>query len=487
MNQALRHLFNAVIALFVVLAISTTAIMTFASDSLNADARNIRALYHEFGAPRGQIVTADGTVIARSDPSNDAFSYQRLYPQGSVYAPITGFFSIAQRADRGLEASRNSLLSGENDSLWVQRLKSTLTGEANTGATIETSINAKLQSSAMQLLQDGSYEGAIVVMEPSTGRILAMASTPSYDPNALAVHDTSKAGAAYTQLASANGNPMLNHALNELYSPGSTFKIVTAAAALESGKYNANSIVPAGATFRLPGTETDIPNSTTAANGTDGKISLTDAMAYSSNTAFAQLGLAVGQDAMTKQAEKLGFNSTITLDGTAGQAMVITASKFPTSMTPDRLALASFGQGDVVETPMLNAMITSAVANGGVMMQPTIVDRVRASDLSVISETSPSVFSKPFSADTASQLNTMMQAVIQKEDPQLQIAGIPIAAKTGTAQIGDGSSYNGWITGFAPANNPKVVVSVMVHDTKLFGYQAAGYMMRQLIQEALQQ
>lgn len=489
MNQSLRHLFNAVIALFVVLAISTTTIMTFASNSLNSDSRNIRALYHEFGAPRGLIVASDGTVLARSDPSNDAFSYQRVYPNGATYAPITGFFSIAQRADRGIEASRNSLLSGENDSLWLSKLKATFTGEANQGATIETSIDAKLQTLAMQLLGDGGYNGAIVAMEPSTGRILAMASTPSYDPNTLAKHSTKEASQAYRQLATADGNPMLNHAANELYSPGSTFKIITAAAALESGKYHTDSVVPAGATFTLPGTQTQITNSSVAANGTNGSMTLQQAFVTSSNTAFAQIGIALGADAMSKQAQQLGFGSTIVIDGspTSNSAIEATASKFPSNAAPDRLGLASFGQGDVTETPLLNAMITSAVANGGTMMQPTLVDRVRASDLSVISQTSPSVFSHPFSEQTAQSLNQMMQAMIKEETPQLQIAGISVAGKTGTAQIGDGSSNDAWITGFAPADNPKIVVSVMVHDVTSYGFQVAGPMMQRIMQEALKQ
>lgn len=488
MNQSLRHLFNAVIALFAVLAISTTAIMTFASNSLNSDSRNVRALYHEYGAPRGQIVSADGTVMARSDPSNDAFSYQRVYPEGATFAPITGFFSIAQRADRGIEASRNSLLSGENDSLWLAKLKSTLTGQANQGATIETSINAKLQTLAMQMLNDGNYEGSIVAMEPSTGRILAMASTPSYDPNALAKHSSKEASAAYQQFAAAQGNPMLNHATNELYSPGSTFKIVTTAAALESGKYQADTEVPAGAAFTLPGTQTQITNAEPAANGTNGKMTLQQAFVTSSNTAYAQIGINLGAETMNKQAQQLGFGSTIVVDGSTSstQAIEATASKFPSNPTPDRLGLASFGQGDVTETPLLNAMITSAVANGGTMMQPTLVDRVRASDLSVISQNAPSVFSRPFSEQTAQTINQMMQAMIKEETPQLQIAGISVAGKTGTAQIGDGSSNDAWITGFAPADNPKIVVSVMVHNVHLFGYEV-GPMMQRIMQEALKQ
>lgn len=487
MNQSLRHLFNAVIVLFTILALSTTIIMTVTANDLNSNAYNTRALYHEYGSPRGLILASDGTVLAQSDKSNDAYSYQRSYTDGPLYAPVTGYFSITHRADRGIEASRNSLLSGDNDSLWLSKLKSLFTGGEDQGATIETSIDTNLQRMAYELL--GDRDGAVVAMEPKTGRILAMVSTPSYDPNLLATHNGGDANSAYDQLAASADSPMINRAINQLYPPGSTFKIVVAAAALESGNYDLSTVVPAGAAYRLPGTSTDLTNASSAANGANGQMTLEDAFAYSSNTAFAQLGVTLGQDAIAEQARKMGFGTSITVDGTSstGSPMTATASKFPDTTSDDKLALASIGQGDTLETPLLNAMIASAVANDGVMMQPTLVDRVRASDLSVISESSPSKFSQAFSEDTANQLNDMMQAVITKEDPQLQIAGVKVAAKTGTAQIGDGSTNDSWITGFAPADDPKIAVAVVVHNVNEYGATAAGPIMQQIMQEALKQ
>lgn len=487
MNKSLRQLFFAVIVLFVILGISSSIIMTVQSNTLSHDSRNTRALYHMYGAPRGAILASDGTIMAKSEPSNDAFSYQRIYPNGSVYAPITGYFSVAQNADRGIEASENDLLIGQSDAMFWQRMKALFTGEENKGASIETSINSKLQTLGSQLMQ--GKDGAIVAIEPSTGRILAMVSSPSYDPNDLAAHNTGESSAAYSALANETSNPMLNRAISELYPPGSTFKTVVAAAALESGKYHLDSQIPAGASYTLPNTNTQLTNSSVQGGGTNGTISLEDAMAYSSNTAFAQLGVALGDKTVDDMAKKLGYGSSITIDGSeaTGLPMRSVASRFPSDVSNDRLALASIGQGDTQSTPLQAAMIAAAVANGGKLMQPTLVDRVRFSDLSILPDTKPRVMSKPFSEETANQLTTAMRAVVTKENQNLDIPGIPVAAKTGTAQIGVGnSSIDGWTIGFAPADKPTIAIAVVVHNVDLYGSLTAGPIMTQMLKEAIQ-
>ena len=490
MNKNLRQIFTVVVIMFVILGCSTTVFTAFRANELNADPRNRRALYYQFGAPRGSILSSDGTVLAKSDPSNDAFSYQRSYSNGQEYAPVTGFFSISQNADRGIEASRAALLSGTASALAVQKFKALLTGTENKGASIETSINTKLQDVAYQALSNQGYDGAVVAIVPKTGRIVAMVSTPSYDPNVLAQHDTVKVNNAYAALTSDATNPMLNRATSELYPPGSTFKTVVAAAALESGKYQADTQIPAGSAYTLPNTATQLTNATTAANGTNGQISLSDAMAYSSNTAFAQLGVALGEDAIAEQAKKLGFGQSITVDGSTstGNPMKAVASTFPSNLPADKLALAAIGQGDTLETPLQNAMIAAAIANGGTLMQPTLVDRVRASDLSTISETKPVVMSQAMSSNTASALTGMMENVVSKESPTLAINGVQVAAKTGTAQIGtDNQSIDAWVMGFAPADNPKIAVAVVIHNVNSFGVTAAGPVMKQVMEEALKQ
>lgn len=485
MNKSLHQLFIAVLTLFAVLAASTTYIMTFRANALNEDTRNTRALYHEYSVPRGAILAADGTVLAQSTKTNDAFEYQRQYSDGATYSPVTGYFSIVNRADRGIESSENSLLNGENDSLWLEKIKSVFKGEDNKGATIETSIDAKLQKLAYQLL--GSNTGAVVAMEPSTGRILAMASTPSYDPNSLATHDTTAAANNYNDLAKQSPSPLINNTISQLYPPGSTFKIAVAAAALESGDYTTDTQVSSPNTYTLPGTATQLTNASNHGWNADTKIPLNDAFAYSSNTAFAQLGVAVGAEKINEITTKLGFGTSITVDGStsSGTPMKAAASKFPTGQSDDKLALASIGQGDTVETPLQNAMIASAVANKGTLMRPTLVDRVRSSDLSVISQTSPSEYSQPFSETTAAGLTTMMESVISKTYPNLQLSNAQVAAKTGTAQTGDNSTQDGWITGFAPADNPKIAISVVIHNATSYGGDTAGPIMKQLMEEYL--
>ncbi|NEG70588.1 peptidoglycan D,D-transpeptidase FtsI family protein [Bifidobacterium choloepi] len=486
MNRNLRQIFTAVIVLFVVLGIAASLIMVVNANKLDNDSRNVRALYEQYDSPRGSILASDGTVIAKSDPSDDSFQYQRSYSSGDLYAAVTGYFSVTSNADRGIEASRNSLLTGDSDSMFWQRLKAMLTGTDNEGATIETSIDPKIQQAAYDAL--GDNDGAAVAIEPSTGRILAMVSTPSYDPNTLASHDTTAANAAYSALASDSSNPMLNRAISQLYPPGSTFKTVVMATALESGKYDLDTQIPAGASYTLPGTATSLTNASTGGNGTDGTISLEDALAYSSNTAFAQLGVALGDDAISDMAQKLGFDKTITVDGTdaTGTPMTAVASSFPTDVTADKLALASIGQGDTLETPLQNAMIAAAIANDGKLMQPTLVDRVRYADLSVMPDTTPTVMSQPFSADTANKITTAMESVVTKENQNLEIDGVNVAAKTGTAQIGENNeSIDGWVIGFAPAEDPVIAVAVVVHNVDLYGSFAAGPIMKAMMEEAL--
>ena len=489
MNKSLRQLFTAVLVLFVILGISSSVFTAVVDNNLNADSRNARSIYRTYGTPRGAILTSDGTVMAQSVGTSDSFKYQRQYSNGPLYAPITGYFSITHGTgptSNGIESSRNDLLSGQADALLWERFKAVLSGEQNTGASIETSIDSKLQALAYQLL--GNRDGAVVVTEPKTGRILAMASTPSYDPNTLATHATADANKAFEQLVGDEANPMLNRATRQLYPPGSTFKTIVALAALETGDYQLDTQIAAGATYTLPGTATDLINSSAAGGGSNGKISFQDAITYSSNTAFAQLGVALGADKVRAMAEKLGYDEPITVDGTTstGSPMVSVASKFPDNPTDDRLALASIGQGDNQITPLQSAMIASAIANDGVLMKPTIVDRVRSSDLSVISETKAQVLTKAFSADTANTLTTAMESVITKEYPSLQIDGVKVAAKTGTAQIGTANqSIDGWIMGFAPADNPQIAISVVVHNTDLYGSLAAGPIMKSLMEEAL--
>lgn len=486
MNKSLRQLFTAVIVLFVILGISSSLITTVKAESLAADPRNRRSYYKEFASWRGSIVTQDGTVLAESVPSHDLFSYQRIYHEGEVFAPVTGFFSISQGTDRGLESSHNTLLNGSSNSLFWQHIRDLTHGKPSRGVTVETSINPRLQRVAYEALKN--YNGAAVAIEPSTGRILAMVSTPSYDPNLLALHNVAQVNANYTKILQEPGNPMLNKALHETYPPGSTFKTIVAAAALKTGNFNPDTIIPAGAGFKLPNSSHVLTNAISAGNGRNGKISFADALAYSSNTAFAQLGISLGEDAIRQQAELFGFNTRITVDQTNTKDRKIRSalSRLPRDLSEDALALSSIGQGNLTISPLQNALIAAGIANGGKLMTPTLVDTVRSSDLSVISSTTPRVMSEVMTPAQAAALTSMMEGVITKDVPRLRIPGVKWAAKTGTAQIGEhNESLDGWLIGFAPADHPRIAVAVVLHNVNLLASLTAGPIARTIIQEAL--
>lgn len=485
MNKSLRHLFYVIVVLFVLLGLSSSMIQAVFATKLDADPRNSRSLYAQFSVPRGSILASDGTVIARSDAVNDPFSYQRVYTNGAVYAPVTGFYSITVNADRGIESSRNSLLSGQSNTLWWSKVKNLFTGQENAGATIRTTISPALQQTAYDAMQ--GYEGAVVAMDPKTGKILAMVSTPSYDPNLLASHDTTAVNSAYQSLVAQSGNPMLNKAVSETYPPGSTFKIVVSAAALESGQYTVDSQIPAGASYTLPGTDTQLTNAQWQGNGTNGQISLSDAFAYSSNTAFAQLGVSLGSDKVSSMAQALGYGTSVSVDDGSGDTpMKAVASQFPTDVTDDKLALQSIGQGDTTSTALQACMISATVANGGVERQPILVDSVLGPDLTTISSTKVTTLNTPFSQSTAQGLTQLMTGMVTKDFPSLNFGNVQVAAKTGTAQNGEGK-IDAWITGFAPANDPQIAIAVVVHNVDDYGLKIAGPIIKTVLQEAISQ
>ncbi len=491
MNKTLYQVFAAVVALFIIIAASTTFWMGFKAQDLNTNPWNKRSVYHELSLPRGQILADNNMILAESKPSHDVFKYQRVYPDGPLYAPVTGYFSILSGAQRGIEASENGLLTGESSLSFGGRLKNLFLPQSNTGANIQTTIDPKLQKLAYKLL--GDRDGAVVAMKPSTGQILAMVSTPSYNPNDLAVHDAAKAQQAYEKLSKGPHSPLLNNVISTLYPPGSSFKIVVSTTALSTGQYTPDTLVSSPPTWRITGTDTILPNTEQwrYRDGASTMLPLIDAFAYSSNTAFAQLGIKLGAPAIRAQAEKYGFGTSIMIDNgfTSGPPMKAAPSYFPPTTLAAKLALNSIGQGNTTETPLQNVLVASAVANKGVMMKPMLVNHVLNSSFQVLSSPTPAPMSTVCTPQVAQQLTSMMEAVIDKEDPFLKIPGIPIAAKTGTAQIGIGESapIDSWITGFAPANDPQIAVAVVVHDAHSYGAKVAGPIMRAIMEAALQQ
>jgi peptidoglycan glycosyltransferase len=467
-NTPLRRLATVVLSMFLILMAGATWVQYAQAPALNADSRNVRGLYREYGNARGPIVVA-GQAIASSTPVQDAFGYQRSYVNGPLYAPLTGYYSVVYQRT-GLESSENQILNGTADSLFLSRLRNLITGKQPQGSSVELTINPAAQQAAWDAL--GDQKGAVVAIDPSTGAILAMVSKPSYDPNALAGHDTVAVNAAYQALLAADGNPMSNRAINgDTYPPGSTFKLVTAAAALAAGRAPETQIA-APQTLTLPQSTSVLSNFGGETCSPTGTMTLADALRISCNTAFAQLGIDLGADALRKQAEAFGFDQPLDVP------MTVTQSRFPDKIDVPQTALAAIGQGSVRVTPLQMAMVSAAIANHGVLMTPYTVATVRDPSLSVVSTTEPSVLATPVSPTVADALRQMMIGVVNSgTGGSARISGMQVAGKTGTAQTVDGAAPHAWFTAFAPADGStpaRVAVAVVVEHGGSIGNEATG-------------
>jgi len=460
MNKPIRAMAIFCMLLFVGLLLNATYLQYVEAGSLNSRDDNKRVRDAEFSRERGAILV-DGKPVAESKPSKDQYKFQRVYGHPVEYAPLTGYYSYIY-GRRALESSQNEILSGSDPRLFVNRVVDLVGNSQPKGGSVSLTIDPKAQTAAFDGLRrlGSDAQGAVVALEPSTGKVLALASIPSYDPNRLATHDFSKMQSAYKQVSTAKRNPMLNRAIQEIYPPGSTFKLVTAAAALSSGQYTPSSMVAGGSSLDLPQTSVNLPNEPGLDCGT-GKIPLTQALINSCNTSFGDIGLHLGAAALRQQAEKFGFDQTY-LQDLPGQV----ESHFPKNPDQPQTALSAIGQYDVAATPLQMAMVVSGIANGGTVMRPYVVDEVRAPDVSVLDKTSPEPFrSNAVSSSVARDLTQMMvQVVDQGTGTTAQIPGVKVAGKTGTAQRGPDQPPYAWFVSFAPADNPKVAVAVFIDD-----------------------
>ncbi|MEY4275739.1 MAG: hypothetical protein RIS26_202 [Actinomycetota bacterium] len=475
MNRELRRVSLVVGAMFLSLFVSATNLQVISADSLAKDQRNVRAIYDGYQTKRGAILV-DAQPIADSTEVADAFHFNREY-SSNIYSAVTGFYSYYQGAT-GLESSANDYLSGKNSAQFFEQLNSLFSGNPVSGASIELTINPKVQKAAYEAM--GNKVGAVVAIEPTTGNILAMVSTPGFNANKLAVHSGSKAQANYNQLLGASGDPLINKAIGgSLYTPGSVFKLVVAAAALENG-YKTSSELPNPRTYTLPGTNTSIHNSGNSNCGGTKTVTLLNALRLSCNIPFAELGVELGQDKIRNMARAFGFGKSFRIP------TVATASIYPENMDDAQTALSAFGQFDVRVTPLQMALVTAAIANGGKQMNPQLIENVQSSNLALLSQSSPSEFGTPISKTTADGLREMMIAAVKNGvSTNGQVSGTVVAGKTGTAQNGGNNPYTLWFTGFAPANNPKVAVAVMVANGGGMGQGGSGNLLAAPIARAV--
>lgn len=455
MNRELKRIVIVIMAMFVSLLVSSSTIQVLAADELARDQRNVRSVYDAYKTQRGAILV-DGTPIAYSEASDNNFRFLRIY-ENPMYSAITGFFSFYQGAT-GLESSMNSFLTGKNSSQFFEQVNALLSGNPVTGASVELTIDPVVQKAAWDAL--GKLKGAVVALDPKTGNILALVSKPGFDANRLAVHDGITSGNNYAELLADTSSPLVNKAISgTLYAPGSVFKILVAAAAIESGKYTAESTLPNPVKYKLPGTNTFIQNSGEGKCGGKATVSIADALRFSCNIPFAQLGVELGQEAIRDQAEKFGFGKTVEIP------LRSTASVYPENMDDAQTAMSSFGQFDVRVTPLQIAMMSAAIANNGMIMKPNLIENVVSANLSSLFAPSPQEYASPISESTAAAVrNMMIDAVARGVSSNASIKGVAVAGKTGTAQNGKGEPYTLWFTGFAPAENPQVVVAVVIED-----------------------
>lgn len=467
MNQPIRRVATLVTIMFFALLCAVTVVQFVKAPEFRNDARNARTIYQEYGSHRGPIIV-DGTPIVTSEPVDDNYKYLRTYAQADMYSHLTGYFSVAFNSATGLERTENDVLGGTSDSLAFERIKNLFKGNEDQGGGVELTIDPVLQQRARELL--GDQRGAIVAIEPESGRILAMVSTPSFDPNAIASHDTQAARDAYSALSDDENKPLINRAIGgDLYAPGSVFKLVTASAMLEDG-LNPDDLIEAPTEYSPPGTSHIIRNPGQVACGDgSGEVTLTVAIAQSCNTPFAIAAGDLGADALREQAEKFGFGQPLNIP------LPVTQSVFPEPDSQSSLALTGFGQWDVRVTPLEMAMVTSAIANDGSLMTPYLVERELSPDLSVVNTTSPSEFSEPISSETAAELTEMMVEVVNSGTGRAAaLPGVQVAGKTGTAEVSADVAQHAWFVGFAPADNPDVAIAVILENGGDLGFDAYG-------------
>ncbi len=476
MQKSIKRLGVFFVALTLVMVVNLSYLQVWGQKTLLENPANTRRLVREYGIARGRIIAADGQVLAESVRSAGPFAYRRTYNQGSLFCHILGYDS-PQFGRTGLEASYNDQLLGRKPSRgWAEEMIS----DVDEGNDVYLTVDPRVQAAAAQAL--GSRKGAVVAVNPKTGAVLAMYSWPTFDPASLVSQERSAEGSllaeAVMRAYSENpDNPFLNRATMGLYTPGSSFKVVTAAAALESG-------IPVDTVFDCPGIW-QVGGSRVTNYGEPprsfGSIDMRTGLVYSVNTYFAQLAVRMGAETITDYAERFGINSVPPLDLPGA-----TASRIPPAKSMDVVSLAwsGVGQAELLLTPLQLCLVGCAVANGGRIMAPHLVKEIRRAQ-TILDRYDPYVWKTPISPRTASQLLQMMVAVVEEgTGTRATVPGITVAGKTGTAEV-EGKPSHAWFLGLAPAENPSVVVAVVVENSGGSGGTVAAPIAREVIRAAL--
>ncbi|MBG0820011.1 penicillin-binding protein 2 [Planomonospora sp. ID91781] len=458
MNSPLKRVALACILMFGLLMLNVNYLQAVRADGLREDSRNTRNFFARYEVERGRI-TAGNKVLAESVETDDnTYKYSRRYPEGKVYAPITGFF--APESERDIERAKNDLLDGSSADLLIRRSIDLFSGAQTKGANVDLTINPKAQEAAYKALSESGKKGALVAIEPKTGAILAMVSVPTYDPNPLSKADKAAVNKAYEKLAEDEDQPLLNRAIERTYPPGSTFKVVTMTAYLESDDtLGPQSQIDAPTRLDLPNTTADLPNHGNSACG-NGRVTLSYALEKSCNTPFGKIGMDLGYDAMKEQAAKFGIGGE-----QLEIPMPVSASSIGEEEDQAALAQASIGQRNNQMTPLQMAMVAAGVANNGVVMKPYLVNKVADAEGGEVETADPEELSTAMSEETAAKLKEMMVNVVNLGTASAaQIPGVAVAGKTGTAETSGNRAPHAWFVSFAPAEDPKVAVALIVES-----------------------
>jgi peptidoglycan glycosyltransferase len=479
-NRQIVKLFAFVVVLFAVLVGFTSYWAVFDAKALKEKDANKRPLLEQQQIRRGRILAADGTVIARSVAKGrgDARRYVRRYPEGELFGHPIGY-SFVEQGDSEFEQFHNETLVGEESEF--ASILDELRGGAQEGNDVVTNLDPEAQRVALSGLQAVGF-GAVVAIEPSTGRVRVLASNPPYDPNQVPEH--------LEELNQDPTSPLFNRATQGQYPPGSTFKVVTAAAGLDSGAITPETAINAPGTLEVQG----LPLANDF-NQDWGSITLDTALTNSVNTWFAQLGEKVGQETLFEYMEAFGFGSKPAIDLPADQLSpsgVFEGNELLGRHDPIDIARVAIGQERLLMTPLQDALVAAAVANKGHEMKPQIWSRVVDPDGRVTQRLNPSQYSQPISEETAKELTTAMEGVVNEgTGTNAAIPGVPVAGKTGTAEVpgneacGGGDLNQAWFIGFAPADDPKIAIAVSIECTSAFGNDVAAPIFREVAETLL--
>lgn len=470
MSKQIRNLGVFLALCYTALFIQVNRMTVFDAAELQDNPENTRAIERDFSSPRGDIVTADGVVLATSVPVDDGFELQREYPTNELFAHVTGHFTRALDTT-GVEDEYNGYLNGEDIGLSLDRL-----GDLFVDRDVVGDVVLSMRNDVQQVARDqlGDREGSVVALDPRNGEVIAMWSFPSYDPNLIASHDLSAAEAVATQLEADPEKPTLSRVFRDNQFPGSTFKVVTATAGIERGGVTAdNPEYPVTESYQPPGGGRAIPNF----GGSSCGGTLFEILQNSCNTSFAQMGVDLGGENLQQVAQGFGFDADVPFDVPGG-----VQSSFPADVVddPPTLAQAAIGQNDVRATPLQMAMVAGAVANEGRIMEPHVMREVRDDQGNKVAEFDDSVWREAMSPSTAGVLRAAMESVVADGSATRLDDGLEqfvVGGKTGTAQTGaDPPTSNAWIIGFAGPEGevPHVAVAVLVQGQSGVSEQTGG-------------